>query len=103
MLLQQDNARPHTARHTQEVLQRNNVQTLDWPAKSPDLSPIEHMWDELGRRVRDRADVNNVTDLERALREEWYNIPVQTVNKLIASMRKRCTAVMEHNGRHTRY
>lgn len=103
MLLQQDNARPHSARHTQETLRQNNIQTLDWPAKSPDLNPIEHLWDELGRRIRDRADVNNVNDLEAALREEWHNIPAQTINKLIGSMRKRCTAVIEANGMHNRY
>ena len=53
-ILQQDNARPHVARHTITVLQRNNIATLDWPAKSPDLSPIEHFWDVLGRKVRRR-------------------------------------------------
>ena len=41
-LFQQDNAHPHTARNTQDALRRNNVQVLPWPARSPDILPIEH-------------------------------------------------------------
>ncbi|UYV70297.1 hypothetical protein LAZ67_7002451 [Cordylochernes scorpioides] len=46
---QQDNARPHTARISQQALQ--DVQMLPWPPYSPDLSPIEHVWDIIGRRL----------------------------------------------------
>ncbi|GFX01096.1 transposable element Tcb2 transposase [Trichonephila clavipes] len=45
-IFQQDNARPHTARVSQDCL--CTVSTLPWPARSPDLSPIEHIWDHLG-------------------------------------------------------
>ncbi|UYV65622.1 hypothetical protein LAZ67_3004893 [Cordylochernes scorpioides] len=48
-LYQQDNARPHTARINQQALQ--DVQMLPWPPYSPDLSPIEHVWDIMGRRL----------------------------------------------------
>lgn len=102
-LFQQDNARPHTARYTQAVLHRNNVAVLEWPARSPDLSPIEHMWDCIGRKVRERNDVNDLRDMDRALHEEWNRIPLQAVRKLIASMRRRCIAVQAVNGGHTRY
>ncbi|UYV74518.1 VPS53, partial [Cordylochernes scorpioides] len=43
LTFQQDNARPHTARVTMDCLQ--SCRTLLWPARSPDLSPIEHIWD----------------------------------------------------------
>ncbi|UYV77027.1 hypothetical protein LAZ67_14002920 [Cordylochernes scorpioides] len=49
-LYQQDNARPHTARISQQALQ--DVQMLPWPPYSPDLSPIEHVWDIIGRRLQ---------------------------------------------------
>ena len=52
VIVQQDNARPHTARFAINRFNTNNIQFLDWPARSPDLSSIEHMWDILGRKVR---------------------------------------------------
>ena len=50
-LFQQDNARAHSAVLTQNFLQANEIHVLDWPALSPDLAPIEHLWDELGRHI----------------------------------------------------
>jgi len=48
---------------------------LDWPAMSPDQSPIEHVWDVLGRRVRRRRyQPTNFQELAQALTEEWDNI-----------------------------
>ncbi|GFS76135.1 transposable element Tcb2 transposase [Trichonephila clavipes] len=48
-IFQQDNARLHTARMSQDCL--HTATTLTWPARSPHLSPIEHIWDSLGWRV----------------------------------------------------
>lgn len=101
--LQQDNARPHVARYTRDTLGQLNIPTLDWPARSPDLSPIEQLWDDLGRRVREGHDVNNVRELEAALHEEWRRTSLRVIRTLINSMRSRCLAVREKNGGHTRY
>ncbi|GFU49080.1 transposable element Tc1 transposase [Trichonephila clavipes] len=49
-MFQQDNALPHTARISQHALR--GVQMLPWPAYSPNLSPIEHVWDVIGRRLQ---------------------------------------------------
>ena len=51
MMFQQNNARPHTARITKQFLEQNNIDQLPWTSMSPDLNPIEHLWDQLGERI----------------------------------------------------
>ena len=104
VIYQQDNARPHVARITMDFLRQNNVNLMEWPALSPDLSPIEHVWDELGRQLRRRlARPETLQQLEDAIMEEWANIPVDVLARNIHSMRRRCRAVINANGGQTRY
>uniref|UniRef100_A0A4W5N2G4 Tc1-like transposase DDE domain-containing protein n=1 Tax=Hucho hucho TaxID=62062 RepID=A0A4W5N2G4_9TELE len=104
MTLQHDNATSHTARSVRDFLQDRNVSVLPWPAKSPDLNHIEHVWDLLDRRVRPRAiPPRNVRELAGALVEEWGNISQQELANLVQSMIRRCTAVLNAAGGHTRY
>ncbi|KAG5853629.1 hypothetical protein ANANG_G00028010 [Anguilla anguilla] len=60
---------------------------LPWPVYSPDMSPIEPVWDALDRRIRQRVPVpTNIQQLRTAIEEEWDNIPQATINNLINSM-----------------
>ena len=95
-ILQQDNARPHTARATAAFLQANNIPVLPWPSLSPDMAPIEHAWDELGRRVTRGRPVHTVADLRRALVQEWSLIPQAFFQTLVNSMRARCQPASLH-------
>ena len=103
-LFQEDNAQAHSAFLTQNFLQANEIHVPDWPALSPDLAPIEHLWDELGRCIHNRRrQPMNVNELQAALRQEWSNLPQAFINRLVNSMRRRCTAVVNADGGHTRY
>ncbi len=68
------------------------------------MSPIEHVWDALDQRIRQRFPVPaNIQQLRTAIEEEWTNIPQATINNLINSLRTKCVAQHEANGGHTRY
>ncbi len=76
LMLQHDNARPHVARICTQFLEAENIPVLAWPAKSPDMSPIEHVWDALDRRIRQYVPVpDNIQQLHTAIEEEWTNSP----------------------------
>ena len=103
LMFQHDNAQPHVARICTKFLEAENVPVLPWPAYSPDMSPIEHVWDALGRHVRQRVPVHaNIQQLRTAIEEEWDNIP-QATDSLINSMQRRCVTLHEANDGHTRY
>ena len=70
-----------------------------WPVKSSDLNPIEHVWDLLDRRVRASAiSPRNVRELAGALVEEWGNISQQELANLVQSMKRRCTGILNAAG-----
>jgi hypothetical protein len=68
---QQDNARPHVARVVHDYLTQQNVDLLPWPAVSPDLSPIEHVWDEMELPNQPVT----LAEMGPALIRIWNNIP----------------------------
>ena len=104
MTFQHVNSRPHEARVCQDFLANNNIVALDWPPYSPDLSPIEHLWDELDMRIRRRRNTpNTLGQLRTSLLEEWENIPMRKINALVNSMQRRIRAVINARGGHTRY
>ncbi len=99
---QQDNDPKHTAKITKEWLHNNSVTVLEWPSKSPDLNPIEHLWRDLKMSVHQRLP-SNLTELERICKEEWQRIPKSRCEKLVASFPKRLMAVLNQKGASTKY
>ncbi|UYV73330.1 hypothetical protein LAZ67_10002755, partial [Cordylochernes scorpioides] len=90
-LYQQDNARPHTARISQQALQ--DVQMLPWPPYSPDLSPIEHVWDIIGRRLHALPQPRSEDELWQMVEREWRAIPQDAIRTLIDSLPRRVCCV----------
>jgi transposase len=71
---------------------------------SPDMAPIKHVWDALGRRVDNRPiKPTTVATLRQALLEEWNNMPKRVIQNIILSMRRRCVACITTRGGHTKY
>jgi len=101
---QEDNAPIHTAKKTARWQRENGIPCLPWTAQSPDLNPIEHLWDELERRLRARkVPPKNEDELYEFLLEEWKKIPISVLEKLVDSMPKRVEEVCNAKGNPTRY
>ena len=101
---QQDNACAHTARATRDFLQQNNVNVMNGPALSPDLNPIVHLWDEIQRRLNEeQPSPTNAAELSVVFQRVWALIPMAFINRLDNSMYRRCAAVINAGGGHTRY
>ncbi|GFV68304.1 transposable element Tcb2 transposase [Trichonephila clavipes] len=90
-----DNCRPHRANLVEDFLFEEGIVRMEWPLCSPDMNPIEHVWDALGRRVAGRQiPPQTLQELERALLEEWDRIPQLVINSLIDSMPQMCSALL---------
>ena len=96
--------RSHVANVVQQYLEEVDIAVMEWPAQSPDLNPIEHVWDLIGRAVRSRnMTFHTLRELSDAVTEEWDNIPQEVVQNLIASMPERMQCVIRARGGNTRY
>ncbi|GFT26849.1 transposable element Tcb2 transposase [Trichonephila clavipes] len=85
-----DNARPHRTLAVEELLESEDITQMDWPAYFPDLNPIEHVWDALGRRIAARFHhLENTQQLKQMLIEEWALLPQEMLHQLVLSMRRR--------------
>ncbi|GFW78269.1 transposable element Tcb2 transposase [Trichonephila clavipes] len=90
--------RPPTARVAQDFLR--HFQTLPWPARSPDLSPVEHVWDPLKRQM---PSCHSVHYLELAVQDLWAHLPQNNIRCLINSMPDRVAACIAARGGPTHY
>ncbi|GFU39795.1 transposable element Tcb2 transposase [Trichonephila clavipes] len=103
-ILMDDNCRPHRANLVEDFFFEEGIVRMEWPTCSPDMNPIEHVWDALGRRVAGRQPPpQTLQELERALLEEWDKVPQLVINCLIDSMPQMCSALLAVRENHTPY
>ncbi|GFV42424.1 QLQ domain-containing protein [Trichonephila clavipes] len=75
------------------------VQKLDWPSQSPELNPVEHLWDELQCRLHSQPNrPSSLQAVTSAVMDAWKAIPEVTYQKLVKSLLKRVQAVIHAEG-----
>lgn len=104
VLFQQDNDPKHTSKKAKECLKELGFNILQWPAQSPDLNPIEHLWGHLKRCLNAwPTQPTGILDLWERVEVEWEGIPLDVIKKLIDSMPRRVAAVLKAKGGMTKY
>jgi len=101
-LFQQDNDPKHKSKSTTKYLEKNKIYVLQWPPQSPDLNPIEHLWDHIDREIR-KHNISSKAGLQSRVLEAWDNIDPQITRNLVESMERRLLAVIAAKGGPTRY
>lgn len=73
-----------------------------WPPQSPDLNPIEAIWDYVDVRLK-KSSRTSKEHMWNNIQNVWNNIPKTVLRKYIFSMKNRCKAVILAKGGHTSY
>ncbi|MBN3278876.1 TCB1 transposase, partial [Polyodon spathula] len=99
---QQDNDPKHTSKSTSEWLKNKKFKVLGLPTQSPDLNPIENLWNVIKRKM-DGHKPSNKAELLEFLRQEWHKVTQHQCERLVESMPRRMKAVLENQGYSTKY
>ncbi|GFW13745.1 transposable element Tcb2 transposase [Trichonephila clavipes] len=101
VLFMDDNAPCHRTVAAEKLLESEDIERMNWPSLFPDLNPIEHVWDFLGRRLAARSlPPVTILELRLALQDEWAAMPQQLIGTLILSMGRRCKTCLAVRGDH---
>jgi transposase len=104
IIFQQDNDSKHTSHLARKWFQDNKVELLDWPAQSPDLNPMEHIWCQLKSQLaKYENDPVSMQELWQRVDAEWIKISQTFCMNLIESMPRRISAVVKAKGGSTKY
>lgn len=101
-IFQHDLAPAHSAKTTGKWFTDHGITVLNWPANSPDLNPIENLWDIVKRKLSDTRP-NTLDELKAAFEASLASITPQQCHRLIASVPHRIEAVISAKGFPTKY
>jgi transposase len=98
----QDNASYHKSHRSLQWFHRNGVSLVELPPHSPDINPIENLWDDLKRRIELRFP-RDIAELKEIVTDEWSKANQMLCSNLVDSMHTRMIAVVTAEGHKTRY
>ncbi|GFY01134.1 transposable element Tcb2 transposase [Trichonephila clavipes] len=103
-VFQQDNARPYVAKTARDFCSAQHMQLLPWPAYSPDMSPIGHVWDLVGRCLaRDPRPAALKAELLLRIQAIWNSLPQADIQNLFNSMPRRIATLVAVRSGYTKY
>ncbi len=101
-IFQQDNDPKHTSNLLKDWFPEAGIKVLPWPSQSPELNPIEHLWNLLDLETKLRK-AKTKDQLIETLQKAWNDFDCSKLEKLVLSMRRRCKAVIAAKGYPTKY
>jgi len=96
-VFQQDNDPEHTSKIAQNFFESQRIPVLSWPPQSPDFNPIEHLWDELDRKIPVSMRTNKKV-FRQAIEKVWSEIPIETPQNLVKSIPDRLEKCLKNSG-----
>jgi transposase len=104
IIFQQDNDPKHKSKKATEWFSDHDYQVLIWPAQSPDMNPIEHLWGHVKRQLSAYENApNGIHELWERIEKEWNEIKPEVCQNLIESMPRRVRALYKAKGGYTKY
>jgi transposase len=101
-MLMLDGAAAHVSANCSPYYDGWDVARLRWPGNSPDLNPIEHIWDLMKKRIKQKHSlIRTVQELKAVWQQEWDQLSLDDINNAIEGQQEAVRRCWKHNGGNT--